>query len=46
MPHSFFMPDSVYGEGFNSLVNWRLVMICAKNYENIFKFIKISHRIL
>ena len=37
----------IYGEGFLTfLVNGSLRMICTKNYENIFKFIKVTHRIL
>jgi len=36
-----------YGEGFfNILVKWSLRLIRAKSYENIFKFVKVTHGIL
>jgi len=37
----------IYGDRFcNILVQWSLRIICAKNYENILKFIRVMHTIL
>jgi len=34
------------GKFSNILVKWSLMMIRIKNYDNIFKFVKVTYRIL